>query len=263
MTERNQPQGVGIDYQIDRTTRKVQMMSNRVENQTIVRTAVIVGVMIVAALAAGPLYRIGARPTAAPNAMQSGGGPVPMPTETDPQAELRHAAEALAADSPELADPSIIPVLAGYLESTDPYVRMMAASAVSIIAMRDAALDSGLRVALRDDLALNAALVQAIGYHPMVEVGHDDAEARAAAVQALALLHRDAPSASIETALSDQYAVESARTARVAIVHALGLHEYTSPATEAVFVDASTDYDADLAAVAARYLDRLLELRGP
>lgn len=194
--------------------------------------------------------------------------PTTFPTESDPVAESRVAAESLVEDNPEEAAPSILDTIEEYLEDEDAYVREMGATALLRIAGMEAAQQSGLRDAALADSDLLDALYEAIGYYPTTDIHTDDEETRAMAVQALAVqalavLYHDNPNPTVETALTDQYHEENSMWVRYVIVEALGQQQYMTTATEDVFIDAKDDYDADLAAKADAYLGQLYELRGP
>lgn len=187
----------------------------------------------------------------------------PIPTEWDAEADARATAEAFAGDSNAVLDVSAIPTITEFLTREDPYVRTMGAAAVTFIAISPDAAASGLRDAVRDDSGLVAALMQSMGYFPGLVPENDSEGAREEAVRAIGWLFVGAPSAEIETALTDAYDKELSTRVRGLIVTALALHQYTSEATENVFIDAAGDYDPDLAAAATANLARLYKLRGP
>ena len=181
--------------------------------------------------------------------------PTPYPTEQDLIAEARATAEAVAANDPELSDTSIIPTLTQMLQATDPYVRIMGASAVGRIASSGEANASGLREAVRNDSALQAALFDTLGYE--YSVGYDDKDARAETARAILFLYLDAPSGAVETQLTEHYWNETSRPVRFRIVEALGGHGYTSQATIDVLDDAKADSDEELAAMAQAFRDAI------
>ncbi len=187
--------------------------------------------------------------------------PNPYPTEWDEAAELRAEAAAFAGDDPETKDASIIPVITDYLQSDDPYVRMMGASSVLVIGGDQTVADSSLRDAVRADARLVDALYAAIEYHPSYGLDTDSDECRETAVQALFSLFRDLPSARLESALTAQFEAENSPTVRSVLVAALGYHEFTSEATEAVFLDASQSHDEYLADQGVHSLEKLRESR--
>lgn len=189
--------------------------------------------------------------------------PDPIPTEWDAEADARATAEAFAGDSNAVLDVSAIPTITEFLTLEDPYVRAMGAAAVTFIAISPDAAASSLRDAVRNDSELVAALKQSMGYFPGLVPENDSEEAREEAVRAIGWLFVGAPSTEIETALTDAYDKELSTRVRGLIVTALALHQYTSEATENVFMDAAGDYDPDLAAAAVEHLARLYELRGP
>ena len=187
---------------------------------------------------------------------QQGNVMMPYPTEVDPLAERRDDAGAFADEAPELKTHSeVIPAITDYLEDDDVIVRLYGANAVRRIAMSAEADHSGLRVAVRDNQALQDALFDTLTYG--YSQGPDGDDMRRDAASAILYLYYDATGPVVEQAMTSQYWDEVADEVRLILVQTLCEHGYTSQSTRDVFDDATGAYDTNLAATAQRCLDAL------